>query len=127
MANEEKHKSEAEILSEVKLMSSMIPGVRLFRNNTGKLRDSNGRLVEFGLCPGSSDLIGFQSFVVKPEHVGMRVARFLAVECKSAKGKESPQQKNFGKIVADFGGKYLVCSDASLLKPSLAITDRSIV
>jgi hypothetical protein len=32
--------------------------VRLWRNNVGALRDERGRLVTYGLCKGSSDLIG---------------------------------------------------------------------
>jgi hypothetical protein len=35
---------------------------RLFRNNTGTLRDQHGRPVQFGLCKGSADLIGYRSY-----------------------------------------------------------------
>jgi hypothetical protein len=34
--------------------------------------------------------------------------RFLAIECKSEKGKLSEDQKNFGQMVRDAGGVYLV-------------------
>jgi hypothetical protein len=34
---------------------------RLFRNNTGTLRDQHGRPVQFGLCKGSADLIGYRT------------------------------------------------------------------
>lgn len=119
METEQNSKTEAQILNESKLMLSMIPGVRVWRNNTGKLRDVNGRWVEFGLCVGSADLIGFQSIVIKPEHVGKRIARFMAVECKNAKGKVSEQQENFLKIVDDFGGCSLVIRDASMIKTYL--------
>ena len=44
--------------------------VRLFRNNTGALMDQKGRLVKFGLCKGSSDLIGFRSITITQDMVG---------------------------------------------------------
>jgi hypothetical protein len=35
---------------------------RLFRNNTGTLRDASmADLLQFGLCKGSADLIGYRS------------------------------------------------------------------
>ena len=48
--------------------------VRLFRNNTGALMDQNGRLVKFGLCKGSSDLIGFITILLS---VGYRICIHL--------------------------------------------------
>lgn len=35
------------------------PRGRLFRNNTGAWKDPSGRIVKYGLCKGSSDLIGW--------------------------------------------------------------------
>jgi hypothetical protein len=37
---------------------------RLWRNNTGTLRDQHGRPVQFGLCKGSADLIGYRSITI---------------------------------------------------------------
>jgi hypothetical protein len=76
---------------------------RLFRNNTGALKDQNGRLVHFGLCKGSSDLIGWKSVVVTPEMVGQTVAIFCALEIKD-KGKATVLQKHFISVVRDAGG-----------------------
>ena len=56
---------------------------RLFRNNVGALRDANGRLIRFGLQPGSGDLIGWRSVVIGSEHLGQRVAQFVSVEVKA--------------------------------------------
>ncbi len=61
-------------------------GAVLYRNNTGKLPDANGRWVEFGLCPGSSDIIGPQPVVITQEMVGMTVGVFVAAECKVPEG-----------------------------------------
>jgi hypothetical protein len=62
---------------------------RLFRNNTGALKDARGRLVRYGLCPGSSDRIGWRTVTVTPEMVGKRVAIFVGIE---AKDLDSPKE-----------------------------------
>jgi hypothetical protein len=49
--------------------------VRLWRNNTGALVDQQGRFVRFGLCKGSSDLIGLRSLEITTELVGQRTLR----------------------------------------------------
>ena len=76
---------------------------RLFRNNTGALKDQNGRLVHFGLCKGSSDLIGWKTVVITPEMVGESVAIFCALEIKD-KGKATVLQRHFISVVHDAGG-----------------------
>ena len=77
--------------------------VRLFRNNTGALLDMQGRLVKFGLCKGSSDLIGFRSITITPDMVGQKIAVFTAIEVKD-KGKATVEQKNFINIINNAGG-----------------------
>ena len=42
-------------------------GSTLFKNNVGKLRDERGNLVTFGLCKGSSDLIGWTPITITPD------------------------------------------------------------
>lgn len=69
-------------------------GHRVFRNNTGKLRDQRGIWVSFGLCVGSSDLIGWT-----------RMGQFLAVEVKTPIGRISPEQINFIAAVRAAGGR----------------------
>jgi len=76
---------------------------RLFRNNTGALTDIHGRLVTFGLCRGSSDLIGFRSIEITPEMVGKKLAVFTAIEVKD-KGKATKDQNNFLQLIKNAGG-----------------------
>jgi hypothetical protein len=64
----------------------------------------NARPLHAGLCVGSSDLIGYRSFLVGPEHVGHRVARFAAVEVKSATGRPTKEQTAFLNHVQSAGG-----------------------
>lgn len=78
--------------------------VRLWRNNTGRLRDERGQLVTFGLCPGSADLIGYRSVTITPDMVGATVAVFAAVEVKTASGRPTPEQTAFLAHVTAAGG-----------------------
>ena len=77
---------------------------RLWRNNSGVLLDRQGRPVQFGLCKGSSDLIGFRTITIGPEHLGQRLAVFAAVEVKSATGRVTTEQVAFIDTVAGMGG-----------------------
>ena len=76
---------------------------RLFRNNTRAVRVA-GRLLRFGLCPGSSDVIGWKSVKVTKAMVGQRIAQFVALEVKDAKGKVTDAQLEFIHDVIDAGG-----------------------
>ena len=97
-------KKETPIQQEIRLGVGELTNVRLFRNNTGKLQDAQGRWVEFGLCGGSSDLIGWTTREITPDMVGQKVAVFTAIEVKNLKGKPSPEQVNFLSRVREAGG-----------------------
>ena len=92
--------------------------VRLFRNNTGALLDMKGRLVKFGLCKGSSDLIGFKSITITPDMVGSKIAVFSAIEVKD-KGKATVEQKNFIKVIKKAGGLAGVANNVNDAKKIL--------
>jgi len=77
--------------------------VRLWRNNTGALKDATGRLVRYGLCQGSSDLIGYRTVEITPDMVGQRIAVFTAIEVKD-RGRATPQQLQFLDLVVAAGG-----------------------
>ena len=95
--------SEQQTQQQIRLALSRGP-VRLWRNNTGTLLDRQGRPVKFGLCKGSSDLIGLRSVTIGQEHVGQRLAVFAAVEVKSAKGRTTAEQGAFIEQVTAMGG-----------------------
>jgi hypothetical protein len=78
---------------------------RLWRNNTGCLKDQQGRPVRFGLCEGSADLIGYTTVEVTPDMVGQRIAVFTAVEVKAERGRPTPQQTAFIEHVRQAGGR----------------------
>lgn len=82
--------------------------VRLFRNNVGAFKDAYGKYVVYGLCPGSSDLIGWRTIthycdVCSPH--GLRIAQFAALEIKDPKNKRrQDNQTSFLQAVRDAGG-----------------------
>ena len=84
-------------------------GAIVFRNNTGTLIDKTGRPVKFGLCVGSSDLIGLYK------------GKFLAIEIKTQSGIVKPEQQNFIDAVNKAGGIGFVASSVDDIKNFLTI------
>ncbi len=95
-----KHDSESQVVSDC-LKALSRAGCLAFRQNTGVLKDANGRPVKFGLCKGSSDIIG-----VCPD------GAFLAVECKNALGQPTTEQLRFIEAVRRKGGRAGIARSA---------------
>lgn len=76
-------------------------GVMAWRNNTGALPDRNGRLVQYGLCKGSADIIG-----IAPGGI------FIAVEVKAANGRVRPEQQTFIDNIRRMSGRAGVARSA---------------
>jgi hypothetical protein len=95
--------SEQQIQQHIRLTCST-GAIRLFRNNTGTLKDQHGRPVQFGLCKGSADLIGWRTVTVTPEMVGTTVAVFTSIEVKTATGRLRTEQQQWLDAVQAAGG-----------------------
>ena len=95
--------SEQAIQQQIRLELGQGP-VRLWRNNTGALRDERGRLVRYGLCPGSSDLIGLRQLRIEEQHLGLELGVFCALEIKTGSGRLTPEQRQFLEVVGSRGG-----------------------
>jgi hypothetical protein len=95
--------SEQQIQQEIRIACSN-GDTRLFRNNTGTLKDQSGRPVSFGLCKGSADLIGWTTRTITPEMVGQQVAVFTSIEVKTATGRLRPEQQQWLDAVQAAGG-----------------------
>ncbi len=96
--------TETDLLRTLQLAATQ-QGLRLFRNNVGQLQDArSGLVVRFGLCTGSSDLIGWTPLVITPAHVGRTLAIFTAVEVKTPTGRVRPAQAQFLDTVQHAGG-----------------------
>lgn len=78
-------------------------GAKLWRNNVGTLQDRYGNYVSYGLCIGSSDLIGYTKHKITQDDVGKTYCIFTAIEAKSSTGRASPAQSRFIESVSRDG------------------------
>jgi hypothetical protein len=95
--------SEQQIQQHIRIACST-GDTRLFRNNTGTLRDQHGRPVSFGLCKGSADLIGYRTITITPDMVGQQVAVFTSIEVKTPTGRIRPEQQAWLDTIQAAGG-----------------------
>ena len=114
--------TEQQIQQHIRLTCST-GSTRLFRNNTGTLRDQHGRPVSFGLAKGSADLIGWRTVTVTPEMVGQQVAVFTSIEVKTATGRLRPEQQQWLDAVQDAGGIAGVARSVSDAERLLTVAD----
>lgn len=85
---------EDELQANIRLSLGKRTDVVMFRNAVGLAETSKGHKVKYGLCKGSSDLIGFLR----------GSGRFVCLEIKTNSGKESEDQKRFRMLVNIGGG-----------------------
>jgi hypothetical protein len=101
--------TERELQHAIRLALGRHPNVRLFRNNVGEADfvDRHGRRqrVVYGLCKGSSDLIGWRTLELPTGPI----AQFVAVELKTPDGRLTPEQRMFLDLVEKRGGLAAVC------------------
>jgi hypothetical protein len=76
------------------------PGTRVWRQNSGALKDSTGRVVRYGIV-GGGDISG----IIGPG--GKRIE----IEVKAGRDKIREQQINFARMILAAGGIYLLCHD----------------
>lgn len=94
---------ESSLMRDIQIRLSAL-GARLLRNNVGMLEDRTGQKVRYGLCVGSSDLIGWYAVEITPDMVGKKLAIFTAVEVKTLTGRLTKEQVNFLEAVKSAGG-----------------------
>lgn len=95
---------ESEIMTQIQIHLSRLFPMKLWRNNVGQLKNERGQYVRYGLCEGSSDLIGYVSLNITPDMVGKRIACFTAIEVKTDTGKLTLDQERFLSVVRADGG-----------------------
>lgn len=115
--------AETPIMREI-LLALSSAGARAFRNNVGvaKFFDKHGeeRRVRYGLCTGSSDIIGLVPVKITSDMVGKTVAVFTAIEVKDA-GRQTEEQRRFIAMVKDRGG---IAGVARSVSDALALVRR---
>lgn len=90
--------TESDIQQSIRLALGRDRDVVLWRNSVGVAQTPDGRSQRFGLCPGSSDLVG-----IGPG------GRFLAIEVKTNHGRVAPDQARFVDLVRARGGIAGIC------------------
>lgn len=76
------------------------PLCRVWKNNTGALKVEN-RYIQYGL-KGSADILGVR-------HDG----KFIAIEIKVGKDRQSEDQKNFEKMILSMNGIYVLAKSVN--------------
>ena len=90
---------EGEVMAYIRDFFKWDPGIILSRNNVGAIKRGEGRFVRFG-TPGESDWRGVIDKTFCP-YCGKQTGegKALFIEAKSARGRLSPEQKEFlGKV-----------------------------
>lgn len=88
--------TESQLQDKIRLALGRVPGLVLWRNNCGTA-EVRGYRIKFGVGnPGGADLIGILN------------GRFLAIEIKTANGRQSPDQQRFQGVVEGKGGLYVI-------------------
>ena len=97
---------ETNIMNRIMLAMSK-KGYLVWRNQVGLFKTLDGRTVNIGI-KGSSDLMAVKPTVITPEMVGQTLAVFVAVEVKTATGRQSEPQKKWQKAVEKLGVEYIL-------------------
>lgn len=119
----EKRRTETTILREATVAVSRIQGVRVSRNNVGRILDARGVPVSFGLGEGSPDLVGIVTFggpngaaytgryPVRLEHLAEcePLALAFGIELKQPKKYATRDQKAWHLVAARRGIVTKVC------------------
>lgn len=86
-----------------------LPGVHVWRSNTGAARGPDGRLIRFGVA-GQADITGL-----------LPGGRRLEVEVKTRTGRVRPEQRQFQDLITAHGGLYILARSLDdALTPVLA-------
>ena len=96
---------ETRLQNEIRLaVSANCEGVTLYRNHTGALRDNRGKYVQFGLSPGSPDLVGYKRVQITEDMVGQDLAVFVGMEIKVPGEKARDDQQHWLDRLEEHGG-----------------------
>lgn len=89
--------SESDLVASILLTFGARPNLRIWRANVLVAKDQSGRLVRAGI-KGQADISG----ILAP------AGRRVEIECKSATGRQSPEQKRWQAMIESLGGIYVL-------------------
>jgi hypothetical protein len=96
---------ETRLQNEIRVaVSAECPQATLFRNHCGALKDQRGKMLKFGLSPGSPDLVGWRSVAVTADMVGQQLAVFVGIEVKMPGEKPRQDQQHWLDMLDSAGG-----------------------
>lgn len=98
---------ESDLISAILREFGARPDLRLWRQNTGAARTKTGALVRFGI-KGQADISGIRD-------TGQRVE----IECKTATGRLSKEQKRWWDMIVKFGGLYILARSTDDVRAAL--------
>lgn len=116
--------SEAAVQARVRLMASTL-GWRVWRNNNGAGKLSDGSFVRWGLANDSaglnaklksSDLVGIRPHLIGPSDVGRTLGQFVSLEIKAAEWKYTGTEREVAqdawlRLVTSLGGHARFVTD----------------
>jgi hypothetical protein len=126
-------KSESATSRECELIAARY-GQRLWRNNSGALKNEDDVMIRYGLgntsqrintVMKSSDYIGIKTILIQPHHVGTKIGQFIAAEMKKPgwhlipSDKRGQAQATFGAVVTHSGGLFNFISHPSQFEEML--------
>ena len=107
---------ESRIQRDIRLALGQHPTARLYRNEVGvsqvykrccscgaKLTRPDA-VVRYGLGVGSPDLVGWRTVTITAAHIGMKIAQFVGLEIKNARGRLRKEQVFWQERIANAGG-----------------------
>lgn len=94
------------------MMAMSKKGWLCWRNQVGLFKTMDGRTVNIGV-KGSSDLMAIKPTVITPNMVGQTLPIFVAVEVKTATGRQSEPQKKWQAAVEKLGVEYILARSES--------------
>lgn len=110
--------AETNIMNTV-MMELSIHGAMVWRNQVGKFRTFDGRIVSIGVT-GSPDIYAAFPVVITPEMVGKTMMELVAVEVKTSTGILSDDQQRWKTAFENRAGRYILARSAADVTASLA-------
>ena len=87
-----------DLVNETLVSVTALPGTIAWRQNVGRAQTRRGSVVQFGV-PGQADIMG------------VRNGYHFEIECKSGRGRQTKDQRNWQDRVCRAGAVYIVGRD----------------